>query len=274
MLVIFAAPFISLGVLLGMSRPASKSEEIRNEKIRLTPVARTPESNTITLAVAVPKQNEVVSGNPVWVQFRIEGYSLGADSSQFDRASQIPVSDLGQTVHVIVDNEPYFAVNEPALNPFNEAGYYYVTSYRFEMPFSLNEGMHTLRMFPTRSFGESLKESDTFSAITFYVGTSTEQTFDFSQPFLTYNEPSNQIEWNADQPVLLDFLIANCELSQDGYQIRLTIDGKATRTLTSWQPYYIYGLSKGEHTIRLELMNRNAKVKGPFNDVERKFTVR
>jgi hypothetical protein len=270
---LFAAPLFAAGMLFGMSRPADKTPGGMKEEIRVMPVARTPESNTILLAIAIPKNGEVVRGNPIWSQFRIEGFALGSDSSQFERSNEVPVSSMGQTVHVVVDNRPYFPINEPAINPFNEEGYYYITGYKFEMPFSLKDGMHTIRMFPARSFGESLKGSNTFSAITFYVGDQTSKSFDFSQPFLTYNEPSGLTEWREDQPVLLDFLIANCELSPDGYTVQLTIDGMANRTLSSWQPYYIYGLKKGKHTIRLELLNRKTKVGGPFNDVEQTIVV-
>lgn len=274
--VIFAVPFVAMGALFGMSRsvagdrPASGMQE----EIRVMPVPRAPESNTIMLRIAVPRDNEVVSGNPVWVQLRIDGFALGADSSQLERSNQVAVSDMGQTVHVIVDNEPYFAVNEPAINPFNESGYFYNQSYKFEMPFPLQDGLHTIRMFPARSFGESLKGDNTFRVVKFYVGNSTaSKGEDLSQPFLTYNEPSDQMPLSIDQPILLDFLISNCELSRDGYKVQLIIDGTVTRTLTSWQPYYIYGLSRGKHTIRLKLMNRNERVPGAFNDVERTITI-
>jgi hypothetical protein len=261
-----------------MSRAGSadKPVERMKEEIRVMPVGRTPESNTVILRIAVPKEKEMVSGNPVWVQFRIEGFSLGADSSQFARADQVARTDMGQTVHVVVDNAPYFAINEPALNPFNEAGYFYVTNYKFEMPSSLKEGMHTIRMFPARSFGESLKGDNTFAMVVFYLGDMESEEkgkIDFSKPFLTYNEPSDQMELMENQPVLLDFLISNCELSPDGYKVRLTIDGRVNRTLSSWEPYYIYGLSKGKHKIRLELMEGSTRVLGPFNDVERTITI-
>jgi len=223
--------------------------------------------------IAVPKDEEIVSGNPVWIQFRIDGFALGSDSSQFERANQVAVSDMGQTVHVVVDDRPYFAVNEPAINPFNETGYFYNQSYKFEMPFSLKDGLHTIRMFPARSFGESLKGDNTFAVLTFYVGNrdSMKQP-DLLKPYLTYNEPSDQMDLNENQPVLLDFLLSNCELSPDGYNVRLMIDG-VKRTLTSWQPYYIYGLSKGKHKIRLELMNREEKVSGPFSEAERTIVI-
>ena len=52
---------------------------------------------------------------------------------------------------------PYFPVNEPALDPFNEQGWYDETSYKFEIPTKLSAGEHVLRVFLARSFGESLK---------------------------------------------------------------------------------------------------------------------
>jgi hypothetical protein len=246
----------------------------RKEQIRVLSVNRTPEPDTVILTAALPKPNEVVTDSKIWMQLRIEGYPLGAGSSQFDRSGEVAVSDMGQTVHVIIDDNPYFPINSPALNPFNEEGNFRITDYRFELPFKLSTGVHTVRMFPTRSFGESLKGSDTFVGYSFYVGKKEGPPFDFSQPFLTYNEPGDSIPLCRFKPILLDFLVTNCELTADGYKVRFSIDGQVTRILTSWQPYYIYGLPSGTHTIRLELLNeKNQIVKGLFNDVKRTIKV-
>ncbi len=264
------------GSVFGMNRPitADAPENAAVQEIRVMGVARTPEPNTVILKIALPKTGDTVDGNPVWMQFRVDGYSLGSGSSQFVRSDEIAVSDLGQTVHVIIDNRPYFPIKDPAINPFNEEGWYYTTGYRFKIPFSLKEGLHTIRIFPARSFGESLKEENTFAVGYFYLGEkSAEGIPDFSKPYLTFNEPGDQIKLTANQPVLLDFLIANCDLSPDGYKVRLSIDGRVIRDLSSWQPYYIYGLSKGKHTIRLELFNEKTKVPGEWNDVERTILI-
>jgi len=248
------------------------AEEIPN-RVRILPVKRTPEAEGSSVVVVMPKDGSVVRGNPVWLQVRVEGYPIGA-ASQFDRADEVAVSKQGQTIHIVVDNMPYFAVNEPALDPFNEEGWYYETNYKFEVPAQLSEGEHTLRVFLARSFGESLKGEMTFKATTFYVGNGDKSPYDLSRPYITYNEPSNQLYLVEKTPVLLDFLINNCELSADGYKVRLTVDGKASRLLTSWQPYYIYGLAAGKHTIRLELLNSSGvKVKGPFSDIQQTITV-
>lgn len=267
----FAAAILSVASLTNADLASTTS----SEQIRVLPVPRTPESNTVVLAISVPKNGEVKVKNPVWIQFRMDGYPLGA-GSQFDRADEVAVSRMGQTVHVVVDDYPYIAVNEPSIDPFNEDGYYYDTRYKFELPYSLKTGIHTIRMFPARSYGESLKGENTFQTAYFYIGNrDAGPDVDFDQPFLTYNEPSDQIPLSQSRPALLDFYISNCELSADGYKVILTVDGKYKRTLTSWQPYYIYGLTKGHHTIRLQLVNaKGSVVKGPFNDVERTVLVR
>jgi hypothetical protein len=256
-----------------LAMAAAKAPDANGSGIRTMPVARTPESNTIVLKIAIPKDGQVM-GTPVWVQFRIDGYALGA-ASQFERASEVVETKMGQTVHVVIDDHPYFPVNEPALDPFDEGGYYYDMSYKFEVPSRLKEGMHTIRMFPARSFGESLKGDKTFAAINFYVGSVKENPdMDLSQPYITYNEPSNQLYLVENKPVLLDFYVTNAELSPDGYKVRLTIDGKVNRTLTSWQPFYIYGLKSGRHSIQLELLDEENKlVPGLFNNVKQSITV-
>jgi hypothetical protein len=247
--------------------------EAKTSKIRLMPVKRTPEAEASSVIISLPTFGHVVKSQPVWLQIRVDGYPIGA-SSPFDRQKEIAVSNQGQTMHVVVDNQPYFAVSEPAIDPFNEAGWYYETNYKFEIPTNLETGEHLVRVFLSRTYGECLKGDLTFFASTFYVGEKGSSKFDLKKPFLTYNEPSNQLYLVEGTPILLDFFISNCELTTDGYKVRLTIDKQATRILTDWQPYYIYGLEEGQHTVRLELLGPDGSVvKGPFNDVEQTITV-
>ncbi|MBX9743654.1 MAG: hypothetical protein K2X08_00400 [Chlamydiales bacterium] len=246
-----------------------------HDYIRLRGVKPTPEPETVSLYLAMPKNGSFVKKNPLWIQVRLEGYALGADS-YFDRRDEVVNSQRGQTLHVIIDNKPYFAVSEPAVDPFKEQGNYYVLSYKFEVPFPLDSGMHVIRMFPARSYGESLKGEKTFVVSKFYIGDEVDrQGVDLSRPYLTYNEPNSQMDLVEDKPILLDFYLSNCELSADGYKVRLTIDDSIVRTLTLWQPYYIYGLKKGKHTIQLELLDaKNSVVSGIFNKVKQTISIR
>lgn len=257
--------------ILAMSHPTkTETPGLSGEQVRVMPVSRTPESNTVSLSISIPREEQLFARSPVWVQFRMDGYALGA-GSQFDRSQEIANSKMGQTVHVVIDDYPYFPVDEPAINPFSDSTYFYDTSYKFEIPFKLKEGAHTIRMFPARSYGESLKGDRTFFATYFYLGEkegNPERIL--SQPYLTYNEPSERMKLVENQPVLLDFYISNCELTPDGYKVQLTVDGETKRTLASWQPYYIYGLKRGKHTIRLQLLDgRGKQVSGPFGDAQR-----
>ena len=94
------------------------------------------------------------------------------------------------------------------------------------------------------------------------------------KPYLTYNEPSGRFTLKEEKPILLDFYVSNCILSKDGYKVRMTVDNKARRLLTNWTPYYLYGLKKGSHTIKLELLNGDGRiVEGPFSTFEKSFTV-
>jgi len=169
-------------------------------------------------------------------------------------------------------------MNGPSIEPFNEDGWYYNQSYKFKIPYKLRPGLHTLRVFAVRSFGESLKGERSFYSMYFFVGgdksQKNEQDGMLSQPYLTYNEPSGQVPLIEGKPILLDFYISNCELTPDGYKVRMSIDDTVQRILTSWSPYYIYGLNKGKHKIHLELLDeRNLPVQGASNSVHRSFEV-
>lgn len=246
-----------------------------HEEIRVLPVKRTPEPETAILALQVPKLGQAVGGNPVWIQARVDGFALEADS-QFDRASEIVNSKLGQTIHVVIDDKPYFPINGPSVDPFNEQGWYYDQFYKFTVPFKLANGLHTIRMFLARSYGESLKGQNMFFAGYFFIGDDCDasEASILTKPYLTYNEPSNKGCLLEGKPILLDFYVTNTELSPDGYKVKMVLDGEIERIFTSWQPYYIYGLKRGKHSIRLQLIDRKGQVvAGSFNDVQESFTV-
>ena len=95
---------------------------------------------------------------------------------------------------------------------------------------------------------------------------------DLNKPYLTYNEPQGRYTYNESTPLLLDFYISNCKLSIDGYKVALSINGNLIQKLAEWTPYYIYGLNKGTHNIKLELLDAsNEIVPGFFNVVEREI---
>lgn len=241
--------------------------------VRVIPMRPTPEPDEVEVRFAFPLEGELKTENPVITQLRLEGYPLGFDSD-FPRAREIRNNDEGQSLHIIVDGKHHFDINEAIDDVAENEEIDFDQIIQAKIPYSLSDGIHILRAFPVRSFGESLKNPKCFAAIYFYFRKA-EQTpsVDLDKPYLTYNCPEG--EFQSDQPILLDFYLSNTQLSKDGYKVRLTIDGSDKRILTEWAPYYIYGLKKGSHSIKLELLDPNGKVLAPlFNDLEQKISVR
>jgi hypothetical protein len=226
--------------------------------IRIVPVDPTPEPDHVELVMIFPKHEEMRTKAPIQVQIRLDGYAVGTNSD-FPRSREIFNDPKGQAVHIIVDNHTYFEINESIIDALDDTADYYEQILEKAIPFKLEEGAHLIRTFPVRSFNESLKGDRCFLAVPFYFKSKTGGvSLDLTAPYLTYNEPVGQYPFHPTTPILLDFYITNCQLSKDGYKVRLTIDGNE-RTLTQWVPYYIYGLTKGTHTIRLELLDPQNK---------------
>jgi len=244
------------------------------QRIQIVPMQPTTQSENVRISIVFPEEDEIEKNRNVWVQLRLRGYPLGNITSS-DRAKELANSKLGQSIHVILDNDNYFVRMGPSLAPFDEEGNYYESMYRFQLPYHLSRGEHFLRVFPARSYGESLKDEGCFAASVFYVQNKrTNDKMDLSDPYITFNEPSGYLRLKQKDPVLLDFYVSNCQLSEDGYKVRVTIDNEVKRILTKWLPYYIYGLKKGKHSIRLQLLDKSQEqVKGFFNDTTRTFRV-
>ncbi len=257
---------------------AQLEEQAPNPKgIQVVPVDPSPDPDHVETRIRYPKENEMKTSAPVKGQIRLDGIALGVDTEQ-PRKREIWNDEEGQSLHIFIDNQPYFAVNEAFIDALDDVENYYDQTADFEIPFKLQPGMHVIRTFPVRSYNESVKSDKAFTASIFYYQEKKgNPQVDLSQPYLTYNEPQGEYDYNKKrlQPILLDFYITNCELSKDGYKVRLTIDSDNLRTLTAWQPYYIYGLKKGMHRIRLELLDpQNKPVPGLFNDTTRTIVIK
>ena len=257
---------------------AQMQEDAPNPKgIRVVPVNPTPEPDEVKTRIQFPKADELKSSLPIKGQVKIEGFPLGVDSD-FPRKKEICNDPKGQSLHIFIDNQPYFALNEALIDALDDFENYYDQTVTFEIPFTLQPGMHVMRVLPVRSFNECLKGDNCYGMHVFYyriIKDNPQMILD--KPYLTYNEPQGEfiVDKRNPKPILLDFYIHNCELSKDGYKVRLTIDNANQRILNSWQPYYIYGLKKGTHKIRLELLDpENSLLPGMFNKVERTIVVK
>ncbi len=252
---------------------ATIDEPLSNEStLQVVSVTPTPEPEEVELKVVYPSNKDIKKDLPIRFQARLDGYVVGTDS-QFDRAREVRNDPNGQSVHVVIDDKDYFEAYEALFDALDNHDLYYDQKIDFTPPFKLTPGAHYVRVFPVRSYGESLKGSGCFDAMIFYYQTKEDSlNVDLSGPYLTYNEP--QGTYRAGKPILLDFYIKNCVMSTDGYKVRVTIDGKVQRTISSWKPYYIYGLKKGKHRIKLELLDpQNKGVPGAFNTAEKMIVI-
>jgi hypothetical protein len=242
-------------------------------EVRLVPVTRTPEPDHVEIEIAYPRQGEVKGGRAE-VQLRLDGFPLGV-KSDFPRSSEIYNNPRGQALHVVVDNRPYFSKYVAFVSVLEDFENYYEQKLEFDLQRDLEPGMHVIRVFPVRSFNESLKGDGCFKARVFYVQSREKKLdVDLNGPYLTYNEPQGSFRYSPKRPILLDFYLTNCQLSEDGYKVRLSIDGRVEETIHQWVPFYIYGLKSGSHTVRLELLDSENKiVPGLFNDVQRTIEI-
>ncbi len=266
-----------LGLMLGLNLGFSVEK-----KLYIAPVQPTPEPSEVQLRITFPRNGQLYVDQPISAQLKLENYPIGT-MSQFNRASEIYDDPQGQNIHVIIDDRPYNEVTISMEDSFDENRIFNDKIFSFSIPFAnmpkLSPGMHVMRVFPARSFEESLKGPGAFDAAVFFVGQRHPGLdIDLDKPFLTYNQPQG-VYWSQNaNPILLDFLVKNCRLANDGYKVKLSIDGKEISRLIYPVPYYIYNLTKGKHKIRLDLLDETNKivkdVNGMFNSTERLIEIR
>lgn len=201
----------------------------------------------VSLAITAPEDGAVLeSGEKVEVSFDVGNYRTG--------------TEIGQHVHLIVDNNPYIAHYDATTPVVLE---------------NLEPGTHTLRAFPARHYHLSLKEGDVFKTTTFHVEEkSDDYTFDREKPYVTYSRPKGTYGQDAAKSLLLDFYVQNVELGTDA-KVVYGVNGEETE-LTEWKPVLLPPLEAGEHEITLKLvdMEGNLIENGGFNNTTRTITVK
>lgn len=234
------------------------------QEIKIEPATGSPEYPDAKLTIVSPREGQVFK-NPndsALVVMQVSGIQLsvptGADSTR-----GIAYSKQGQHVHVIIDDKPYMA------------------DYKNGQPFNvglLSAGVHTVRAFPSYSWHESIKSKSSFAAHTFYVGAKPSGKDSIAdmmkKPLLTYSRPKGTYTGADANKVLLDFYVSNATLGDRSYHVKLWIDGAAMPDIVKWQPYFISGLSKGKHTVKLQLVDpKGNAVPGMYNNPGQEITV-
>lgn len=242
----------------------SPEAQIEEPQVTIEVGERSPAFPGAKARFANIKDGQVLEDNNVSVIVDVENYELGVQTDT-ERASEIANSAKGQHAHIILDNDPYFANYEAGV-PFDIG--------------TLDEGAHTVLVFPSRSYHESVKSEGSVDIVNFYVGKQDgEFLLDTSKPTIIYSRPKGKYEGKDAEKIMLDFYLINAELGED-YKAKYTIrknEADASEhaiTMTEWTPAFVSGLSSGEFIITLELLDKDGNlVEGPFNNTQRTITV-
>lgn len=201
----------------------------------------------VDFELTAPEEGQVLeTGDEVAIEFDLSGYRIG--------------KEIGQHIHVIIDNEPYIAHYEDGEAVVVE---------------DLEPGTHTIRAFPSRHYHLSLKEEGAYDAVTFHVEEESEEfDFDPDEPYITYSRPKGTYSKEGAEELLLDFYVSNVELGDDA-RVVYEVDGEEQDELEEWEPILMPPLEPGEHDVRLRLVDGDGELieNGGYNDTIRTITV-
>lgn len=223
--------------------------EMKKGDLTVTAV-ESPKFENASLSMVMPESNMVKAGK-VDFEFNVKDYELGVQTTDAE-SKGIANSNKGQHIHFIMDNEPYAA--------------HYESKFTEEMP----EGHHVILAFLSRSYHESVKSSYVLQELDAGSG---EDDFDENAPHIFYSRPKGDYESKDAKKILLDWYLVNCDLSNDGYKVKATINDTEF-WFDKWQAYAVEGMPNGKNTIKLELFDEKGKsVDSPFNPVTRDINV-
>ena len=231
-----------------------------------------------TLKIVSPAKDAAINGSTVAVKLALTGDLKGY------MPHKDPTTQKGNHIHVILDNQPYEA--------------YYELGEPFELR-NVVAGKHTLRVFPSRPWHESLKSEGAFQMVAFTVkgggdaskptttnsrqtvannnatpatspaapregkdmASSTAGDADPAKPLLTYSRPKGEYKGADADPIMIDFWLSNAKLKDDGgeYRVRYIVDNDAPRFIDKWDPIWLSGWTSGKHTVRFELLDKDGK---------------
>lgn len=99
---------------------------------------------------------------------------------------------------------------------------------------------------------------------------------DETKPILIFNLPNGKT-FRKDEPVVIDFSLANAKLKDDGgdYRVRYLVDDEEMVWIDRWEQVVLTGWTPGRHTIRLELVGPDGWPyrNGDYNVVTRELFI-
>ena len=233
-----------------------ENDKIIKPEITLNKLNDSPSYSDASLILEQPKKTKIIDGSEVEFNFLVDNYQLGSQTNS-PNVNKLANSAKGQHIHFIINNEPYSA--------------HYESKFKKEIP----EGVNHLVAFLSRSYHESVKNKNSFVVKKIEIGSSPNDSFniDMDSPALIYSRPKGTYSKKDGENLLLDFFIFNTELSKNGNKVVALVNG-VEFVIDEWAPHIINGLSSGEVTIDLKLVDSNFNIiPGPFNQVSRKVLI-
>jgi hypothetical protein len=229
--------------------------EEETAQVTLSPAPDAVDYPDAILDMTAPAEGATVEGNTVTFEYEVTNYELGVQTADADQKN-LANSANGQHIHLILNNNPYYAIYEPSFQQELEDGHYVALS------------------FLSRSYHQSVKQPEAFKVSQFTVGDAEAEQVDLSQPMLFYSRPKGTYTGEGTETVLFDFYLVNTEIGPDGNKVRVTVNGNEEFTVDEWQPYVLEGLPMGENTVQIELIDSEGNlVDSPFNSETRTFTL-
>ncbi|WP_244525880.1 hypothetical protein [Sphingobacterium wenxiniae] len=222
--------------------------------IAVNPLSHSKEFPGATLEVASITAEKVGADSAkVTVKYNVKNFELTA---QTEHDHHMANSHDGQHIHFILDNKPYDALYKP--------------EHTVTVPVNSE---HYLMSFLSRSFHESIKTVEAHKLVKFKIDADAkvEQLAAPTEPSLFYSRPKGEYKGDDTKQLLLDFFVANSELSANGNKVKAEINGQEF-VLDQWVPYEILNLPLGENTIKITLIDKDGNaVSGDNVSVERKI---
>lgn len=228
--------------------------------------ANSPQSDSAVVTILSPTEGQRFNpGDSIFIDVSVSGIAIGAQT-QYAELTGLDKSEEGQYLGIVLDN------NSP------------LTSFKSGAPSFVGvatTGKHTIRVFVSRSWHESIKSDGAFKSVSILVGDYTTPGFTLEndprqpgQPHLIFVSPRDDYLAKDAKAVLLDFIVTNVSLDPEGYKVRLSVDGMSV-LLTEAVPYVVSGLIPGEHIFELEMISGEGEsVEGEYNRARRNVLVK
>ncbi|HJR06094.1 MAG TPA: hypothetical protein VJ842_02260 [Pyrinomonadaceae bacterium] len=242
----------------------------RPQKIKDQMTARGEQDEAApTLRFVEPREGQAITGSTVNVKLalagELKGYKPGKD----------PATNMGNHIHVILDNQPYEAY------------------YNLDQPFELRnvtEGKHTLRVFASRPWHESYKNTGSFQMVAFTVKgggdaskpttTATGQTMADNKNAVNANANKSAANANTNANAAnANAANANAAASPTPAREGKDMPSSQAGEIDAKKPLLTYSRPKGDYkgadadAIMIDFWLSNAKLKGDGGDYRVRYSV-